>query len=207
VLYECLAGKPPFRRATEAETLWAHMQDEPPPLRGRAELDGVLRTGLAKEKDARYPTCVALIEAAADALGVAAPRSATRLPARRRIRPQEALLAAGGLLLLAAAVAAGIAMLGGGEDEAPAPQRNGVAAIDGGGTQLASFTQTESPPSSLAVGEGAVWVLGLEDSTLSRIDPKTKKVVKSYRLRHAPTRHRRRRGRRLGQGRWHPRSN
>ena len=29
VLYECLAGAPPFRRATEAETLWAHMQDEP----------------------------------------------------------------------------------------------------------------------------------------------------------------------------------
>ena len=33
VLYECLAGAPPFRRATEAETMWAHMQEEPPPLR------------------------------------------------------------------------------------------------------------------------------------------------------------------------------
>ena len=29
VFYECLAGTPPFRRATEAETLWAHMQEEP----------------------------------------------------------------------------------------------------------------------------------------------------------------------------------
>ena len=27
VLYECLAGAPPFHRATEAETLWAHMQE------------------------------------------------------------------------------------------------------------------------------------------------------------------------------------
>ena len=62
-----------------------------------------------------------------------------------------------------------------------------MAAIDGDGTQLASFTQTETPPSSLAVGEGAVWVLGLEDSTLSRIDPDTKKVVKRFRLRQAPT--------------------
>jgi ABC-type branched-subunit amino acid transport system substrate-binding protein/predicted Ser/Thr protein kinase len=187
VLYECLAGKPPFRRGTEAETLWGHMQDDPPPLRGQPKLDGVLRKGLAKGKDQRYPTCGALIEAAAEALGVAAPRSATPLPTHRRIRLQGALLAAGGLVLLVAAAAAGIAALGGGEDEEPPPHRNGVAAIDGGGTQLASFTQTETPPSSLAVGEGAVWVLGLEDSILSRIDPETKKVVKRYRLRHSPT--------------------
>ena len=33
VLYECLAGAPPFRRETQAETLWAHLQEEPPPLR------------------------------------------------------------------------------------------------------------------------------------------------------------------------------
>jgi Protein kinase domain len=173
VLYECLAGKPPFRRATEAETLWAHMQEEPPSLRGCARLDAVLRRALAKDREDRYGSCAELIEAAADALGVAAPRTAARA-ARRRARRPGALLVAGGLLLLVAAGAAIIAALGGGEDEVPAPPRNGVAAIDGRGTQLASFTQTESPPSSLAVGEGAVWVLGLEDSTLSRIDPDTK---------------------------------
>ena len=32
MLYECLAGKPPFRGSTEAETLWGHMQKDPPPL-------------------------------------------------------------------------------------------------------------------------------------------------------------------------------
>ena len=32
LLYECLTGTPPFRRPTEAATLWAHMQDVPPPL-------------------------------------------------------------------------------------------------------------------------------------------------------------------------------
>jgi ABC-type branched-subunit amino acid transport system substrate-binding protein/streptogramin lyase len=186
VLYECLAGKPPFRRGTEAETLWGHMQEDPPPLRGQPRLDRVLRTGLAKGKDARYPSCGALIEAAADALGIAAPRSAARRAARRRAQRPGALLVAGGLGLLVAAAAA-IATLGGGGDEEPAPHRNGVGAIDGGGTRLASFTQTETPPGSLAVGEGAVWVLGLEDSTLSRIDPGTKKVVKRFRLRHAPT--------------------
>ena len=187
VLYECLAGTPPFRRRTEAETLWAHMQGEPAPIRGKPELNRVLERGLAKEKDARYPSCGAFIGAAARALDVAAPRSSARRSTRDRSRLAHALLAAGGLLLLVAAVGAGIAVLGGGGDEEPVPQRNGVAAIDGGGTQLASFTETVTPPSSLAVGEGAVWVLGLEDSSLSRIDPETKKVVKRFRLRHAPT--------------------
>ena len=60
MLYECLAGAPPFRRETEAETLWAHMQEEPPPLRGHPRLDPVLRKGLAKEKDDRYATCAEL---------------------------------------------------------------------------------------------------------------------------------------------------
>ena len=154
--------------------MWAHMQDEPPPLRGQARLDAVLRKALAKDRENRYATCGELIEAAAAALGVATPHIAAR-SGRRRARRPGVLLVAGGLLLLAAAGAAAIAALGGGEDEEPAPQKNGVAAIDGGGTQLASFTQTETPPSSLAVGEGAVWVLGLEDSTLSRVDPETKR--------------------------------
>jgi class 3 adenylate cyclase len=68
VLYECLAGVPPFRRETEAETLWAHMQDEPAPLPGRPQLDAVLRAGLAKEPDDRYETCAQLIDAARRAL-------------------------------------------------------------------------------------------------------------------------------------------
>src|SRR5215470_628745 len=61
VLYECLAGAPPFRRQTAAETLWAHLQDEPPSL---GALDSVLRTGMAQERDDRYPSCAELIEAA-----------------------------------------------------------------------------------------------------------------------------------------------
>ena len=186
VLYECLAGRAPFHRETEAETMWAHMQEQPAPLRGQGRLDPVLRKALAKDREDRYGSSAELIEAAAAALGVAAPHTAARA-ARRRARRPGVLLVAGGLLLLVAAGGAAIAALGGKEDEEPAPQRNGVAAIDGGGTQLASFTQTESPPSSLAVGEGAVWVLGLEDSTLSRIDPETKELVKRFRLRHAPT--------------------
>lgn len=42
VLYECLSGSPPFHRDTEAETMWAHMQEQPEPLRGYPVLDPVL---------------------------------------------------------------------------------------------------------------------------------------------------------------------
>ena len=45
VLYECLSGKPPFRRNTEAETLWAHMHEQPAPLSGYRALDPVLEEG------------------------------------------------------------------------------------------------------------------------------------------------------------------
>src|SRR5206468_9836328 len=61
VLYECLAGAPPFRRDTQAEALWAHLHDIPPAL--APALDPVLRRGLAKERDDRYATCAELIAA------------------------------------------------------------------------------------------------------------------------------------------------
>ena len=44
-LYECLAGTPPFRRQTHAETLWAHLREDPPPLESHPALDPVLRRG------------------------------------------------------------------------------------------------------------------------------------------------------------------
>jgi serine/threonine protein kinase len=68
VLYQCLAGEPPFGRGTEAEVLWAHMQNEPPSLRDHPALDAVLSKGLAKTPEQRYPTCSALVEAAKAAL-------------------------------------------------------------------------------------------------------------------------------------------
>jgi len=188
VLYECLTGTPPFRRRTEAETLWAHMQGDPAPLRGRPELNRVLDTALAKERDERYPSCAAFIAAAADALGVAAPRPRARLlvPRRQRRRVAGRLLVAGGLLL-AATVVAGLVALGDDAVEAEPPQGNGIASFGPDGAQLASFTETATRPSSLAVGEGSLWALSLEGRTVSRIDPETKKVVKRFQTRITPT--------------------
>jgi predicted ATPase/tRNA A-37 threonylcarbamoyl transferase component Bud32 len=60
-LYECLTGRPPFERGSPVATLRAHLFDSPPALPPElglpAELDAVIERALAKEEDARYPTC------------------------------------------------------------------------------------------------------------------------------------------------------
>jgi ABC-type branched-subunit amino acid transport system substrate-binding protein len=180
VLYECLAGTPPFRRATEAETLWAHMQDEPAPLRGHPRLDPVLRKALSKDREKRYASCAELIDTAAAALGLGTAR-----PPRRPLRPtalrsRAGLLVGGGLLLLAAVVAAVLATGGTDEGSLAQPLGNGVAAIDPADGSVTSFTASEAPPGNVAVGEGGVWVLDNEAEAVSRIDPDTKEVTETF---------------------------
>jgi serine/threonine-protein kinase len=74
VLFECLAGAPPFRRETPVATIWAHVRDAVPPVSERRPelppaIDAVLARALAKDAGERYPTCEALIAAARAALG------------------------------------------------------------------------------------------------------------------------------------------
>ncbi|KKD06783.1 serine/threonine-protein kinase [Streptomyces sp. WM6386] len=68
VVYESLAGRPPFRRDDDMALLWAHQYDDPPPLtESRPDLDpgvdAVFARGLAKSPDARYDTCLAFVAA------------------------------------------------------------------------------------------------------------------------------------------------
>ena len=180
VLYECLAGAPPFRRTTEAEILWAHMQEQPAPLRDHPRLDPVLRKALAKDREDRYKTCAELIEAAAPALGLGPPRAARRQLVPPGLRRHGRAILAGGLLLLAATIALAIVALTGGEDGRVGPIGNGVAAIDPADGSVTSFTESEAPPGNVAVGEGGVWVLDNEAKTVSRIDPDTKEVTETF---------------------------
>ena len=58
VMYECMAGKPPFAHVQGMRILWAHLQDEPPDLRAvRSDLSPefvhTLLLALAKEPDQR----------------------------------------------------------------------------------------------------------------------------------------------------------
>jgi ABC-type branched-subunit amino acid transport system substrate-binding protein len=188
VLYECLAGRPPFRRATEAETLWAHMQEEPPSLRGRAVLDPVLRKGLAKERDARYATCSELITAAAEALGLGV-RPARRPRSAAALRKPGRTILAGGVLLLAAALAATIAALtgGGGSGTGAALEPAGAHLLDPQTGAVKAALPLGTAPAQIAVGEGAVWTLDADDRTISRLDPRDRASVRTFSTASTPT--------------------
>src|SRR4051794_23021857 len=155
VLYECLTGTPAFRRAGEAETLWAHMQGDYVPIPG---LERVLKRAFARDPAARYKSCSELIEAAGS------PK-----PAPRRARWAAAAAA---MVLMAAAAA--VLYLGDGDVEA-LPPGSFVVALDADGG-IGSFTEAATAPSNIAVGEGAVWVLDSEAETVARLDPETKAV-------------------------------
>ena len=173
VIYQCLTGAAPFHRATEAETLWAHMQEEPPQLPQHPALTPVLKKGLAKARDDRYGSCAELIEEARAALA----RGRVR---RALLRRRHAILTAG-LLALAATTTAAIVAITKDDGPRPPPAGDGIAAISADGAGVGSFTEAGTAPSNIAVGEGAVWVLNADTDTIARIDPETKRVVKVFR--------------------------
>src|SRR5687767_14271994 len=99
VLYECLSGTPPFHRAPEAETMWAHMQEQPAPLLAYPALDPVFQHALAKDRDERHRTCAELIEDARNALGLERP-SAPAFAPPALVRNRRVVFAAGAVLLV-----------------------------------------------------------------------------------------------------------
>ena len=107
LLYECLTGEPPFRRRTELETVFAHLEAAPPLV---PRLEAVVARALAKEPAERYGSCTELVADAARAMGVQHRR-------RRRRLALAALSAVGGV------VVAGALVLDGGEDVASANAR------------------------------------------------------------------------------------
>jgi ABC-type branched-subunit amino acid transport system substrate-binding protein/streptogramin lyase len=182
LLYECLAGTPPFSRPTEAEVLWAHMQEDPPTLRGYEGLDPVLARGLAKDKGDRYETCGELLAAAHSALGLETP--AVR---RRRRRLGRRLVAFGAALVMAAGIAAGVVLLTADESSAlAAPAPNAVVEVDSDANKPVAQVAVGSNPTALAIGQGAVWALNADDQTISRIDSVTK-TQKTFSVGTTPT--------------------
>jgi serine/threonine-protein kinase len=73
VLFECLAGEPPFVRENELATILAHRSEPPPAISDRRPelpeaLDAVIARALAKDREARYATCGELVRDARRAL-------------------------------------------------------------------------------------------------------------------------------------------
>jgi branched-chain amino acid transport system substrate-binding protein len=106
--------------------------------------------------------------------------------ARVRRRPRALLLLAAGSAVLAAAVAAAAVLELTGDGSATRPVGNAVAAIAPDG-RVVSYTEVGTTPTNVVVGEGAVWVLNADDQTVSRIDPTTRKIAKTFGTGKTPT--------------------
>jgi serine/threonine protein kinase len=78
VLYQCLAGKPPYLRDTDMLIMWAHVGAEPPSLSAErtdmpGTVDRVIKKALAKSREDRYDTCGELISEMKRALNPSKP--------------------------------------------------------------------------------------------------------------------------------------
>src|SRR5262245_26594357 len=184
VLYELLSGAPPFRRGTEAQTLWAHMQEEPPGLAAYSQLDPVLARPLAKEQDDRYETCNAFVDDARASLGLAPSPVAVR---RRRRRLGRRLLAFG-TALVAAAIGAAVLLVTLASSGAPAAAPNSVAAVDPVSRELVQAIPVGNAPTEVAASAEWVWVLNSNDGagTISKIDATTRTQASRFSVSGTP---------------------
>jgi DNA-binding beta-propeller fold protein YncE/tRNA A-37 threonylcarbamoyl transferase component Bud32 len=158
LLYHCLTGRAPFTRDTDVAVIYAHLEETPP---GTGDpVDDVLAKGMAKEREERWPSCGALIDAA---------RAAPAAPASARARVRA--LAGAGTLAVAAAVAGLLLVRGGGPAAAHAA---GVGRIDPDGARLTSSVTVPGRPRTITTCAGSVFVAGL-DGVVSVIDPRTQK--------------------------------
>jgi streptogramin lyase len=163
LLYECLSGAAPFRRGSDAATLYAHLEDAPPTLPG---LDDVLAKALAKEPSSRYQTCADLIDDARVALGIS--RS------RRSLWPVA--VAAVGLAVIAAALLAFFLTRSTGSG--PTAQTGRLLRIDPASNRVTSAVAVGDGPAAVAAASGRVWVASYRDGTLWQLDAGTGAVTK-----------------------------
>jgi serine/threonine-protein kinase len=182
VLHESLTGRPPFRREALTATLFAHLEEDPPPASAvnpalPTVLDPVLARALAKEPVERQESCRQLIDGARQALGIATPRSSWRHLSRR-----AKLALAFVVLAVAAAAAVPALLLAGGESaQAEGPTYDPTIAVTADSLQridpetnelIATFPAGDDPV-GIATGERSVWTASKFDGTATRIDPAT----------------------------------
>jgi len=188
VLYECLAASPPFRRGTEAEVLWAHMQDKAPSLPANPALDPILRKGLAKAREDRFESCSEFVEAAANALGFQAPTfSRRRLFGKAFLRRERALALVGALFLAGAVAAATVELTTGGHRGLGSLAANSLGLINGKTKQIVTQIPLAGGPAHIAIGGRFVWVGGDDSGTLSALDPHSQTVAKLIPTRGFPS--------------------
>jgi DNA-binding SARP family transcriptional activator/ABC-type branched-subunit amino acid transport system substrate-binding protein/DNA-binding beta-propeller fold protein YncE len=114
----------------------------------------------------------------------AAARAAPPRPPRPWRRRAALLLGAG--LLAGSGISAAVLELNG-PRRMREPVRNAVARIDGRSAHVGSYTSVGATPSNVAAGEGGVWVLNVDDRTISLVDRQTGRLVKTFETGGTPT--------------------
>ncbi len=198
VLYETLTGQSPFPRATDVALLWAHVHEEPtPPSEAREglpkELDTVFARALAKEPGRRYRSTGELVAATRSALRLVETPPAPRTRSRLLLAGAAALLA-----LVGVAVAAALVVRDRDAGGLSTVSPNAVGVIDPSSNALVDEIPVGIAPESIAVGDGAVWVANVDDETVTRIDARSRQVVRTIALPESPERRDRRRRQRVG---------
>jgi predicted Ser/Thr protein kinase len=196
LLYECLAGAPPYRSESLPGTLFAHISTEPPrPSEARPGLpppiDAVVARAMAKEPADRYPTCREVVVHAQAALG---PPEPTReaVPAIHGSRRTRWLAVAMVALVVAAAVAAVVVLMSGGEGKTSAPvvaQPTSLIRIDAATNELVAAVEAGIPLLSfpaLSAGDGVVWLADQVGHTVSRFDADTATLTRTVAVPGSP---------------------
>jgi YVTN family beta-propeller protein len=176
LLYECLAGEPPFHKDSEFAVLWAHVNESPPKLSERRpelpeEIDAVVAKALAKAPEKRYASARELVEEARRAF----PAPALAAPRRRRWR----LALAASVAIAALAIALPLTLTGGKSGPSTRPTTvittDSIQRIDPKTNRLVATIPVGSATGfqgyQLAVGGGAVWVANSDLNRIYRIDP------------------------------------
>jgi ABC-type transport system substrate-binding protein/tRNA A-37 threonylcarbamoyl transferase component Bud32 len=189
VLYECLAGEPPFERDSDLAVVYAHLNERAPRLTETrpelpAGLDDVIRMATAKEPGDRFESCTALVAAARRAL------AGERIARRRRARAAFAIAAGLALIAWAIVSVAGRGGGGGGHPVPPVPRLAvggpGIALLNASTRRVEGRVSLAERPSDLLFAGSSAWALLGSTQRLAEIDIARRKQVGSVKLPFVP---------------------
>ena len=186
VLFECLTGSSPYRRADVTSVIRAHLDDPIPRATAvrpelPAALDSVFRRALAKSPIDRYESCGTFARAVASAMSMAQPSpmpSGAVSPTRRR----RIIAAAVGIAATIAAATLAVTV-GDRRDHAVASLIElppGIAIIDASSGHEVAFIASSvvRQPVEAIYAAGSFWVLNLEPMSFVEVDAQSGAVVR-----------------------------
>jgi len=178
VLYECLIGRPPFRRDSDIAVVYAQLEEPAPkPSVRRPELgeriDEVIARAMAKSPSDRYATCTELVDSAYAGLGL----TPEIVPATgRRSRRVLGIAGVSAALAIVAAVVLAVLLSSGGSE--PAVAAGSVTRIDPATDRPQDTIGLAGPVSAIAAGASGVWAASFRHGDLWRIEPRTGTVTR-----------------------------